>query len=714
MKKSSKTNDAQESPYSLTRVKRVFFRKARSAVMRFGGLLFRIASPRAWGGTMRGLASIPLCHHMVVPLWYGVLAHHSHRLGAVDWLTWAVGRWHRTKYAVLQVEALLYAKEFDRAQTALGVAKTLWLEETKATISYQALSDLETILLIETRAFGGSSAVTLGCRSQIAQYCYTRAWEKHAVMDGRAVGYFVGLYLEASGYEPAITLHVVRTLLTPNAMWALIDEVCEAARANLRPEAEKRVSARRKLLEFDKMLSAQSTFARLEMGLAKHEDLPPPDHGDEDSLLALGVALLSGSAADQERGVECLKGIVNSRQASNSLRAQAAGWLGVHLEEQRRFAEAKQFYITSYIVGGIPFFLPEYLWRYASFCMATGDWAEAVQVMRSGLSNIWTSFRRLARVPIETRMRKKAYLPAKGAFFIGCNGIGDDIVRLGMFRAMWDGTGKIGVSVDPRMKAQFARSLPSIEFVSASRMTGPFAVSETEYWRLRDGIPPGVDNQRIDRDMLALMASYPEVALTEDLLISYLENKAPTAPAVPMLNVLPDKQEWARNWLKTLGPGLTVGVSWRSGSRDIVRDKSYTDIVDWGAVFGVGTVTFINLQYSYEDSELEDVWAKHGCRIHNPPDVDLKNDIEEITALATVLDVVISPGTTVREMCAAAGANVWSLSTTPFYPDLWRIADDGEGDKIFPSMRHFTAEKYGSAEKALDEIARRLRLMTQE
>lgn len=402
---------------------------------------------------------------------------------------------------------------------------------------------------------------------------------------------------------------------------------------------------------------------------------------------------------------------------SSTMRAELAGKIAVAYEEQRDFRTARQYYLASLQVGGVPYYLPTHLWRHVSMCMAQGAYAEATMVMDRALPRSWIHFRSLAKIPVEKRIRLGTLVPEQGAFLVGCWGIGDDVIRMAMFDALCDRAGgaRFGLSCDPRMQGLYARSFDNFEVVPVSRMNGPFAVSELEYFRLRDGLPPRLDRGRLDINVFNAAKRYPEVALTEDFMNAFFR-AGPQARRKnrPMLKLLPEKREAARRWLAALPPGLNVGVSWRSGDRNVQRDKSYTDIVrDWGDLLSLKGLNIVNLQYSWDAEELREAQEKHGCVIHMPP-FDLKNDIEDILAMGAELDVVLAPCTAVRDMCAAAGANVWALAVTPFLPDLWRLDADGRTDRLFPNMIHVTAHEFGDARGVLSEIARRLDAMARK
>ena len=169
-----------------------------------------------------------------------------------------------------------------------------------------------------------------------------------------------------------------------------------------------------------------------------------------------------------------------------------------------------------------------------------------------------------------------------------------------------------------------------------------------------------------------------------------------------------ESQVRVRERLAQLPPArANIGFSWRSGHRDAFRNKSYSELKEWGAIFALKGVNFVNLQYQFEQDELDEAEELFGIKIHTLPGIDLKDDLEDLAAICMMLDAVVTPGTAVREISAGSGARTYSISSTPFYPDLYRMDEHGR-DVIFPCMQHVTALHQGDTAGVLAEIARRL------
>lgn len=705
--------------------------------------MYRIFGPRLLNGYFKTLAHIPAIRHIAIPVWSISLRKLS-RLGmAIEWMDWVCARWPHPEFLLSRAHLHVGARLFSKVDAFLKSSKDNILAQSNGPRYLASLVDLEAALAIELGKVPPEAAFfAVGRGSAIAKFCYQRAWDAHSAMDPMRMQRYLNYYLRIVNYDVQTVIYIVDTLMFPNGLWRDIIGVLEETEERLQDGFPKNLlthsdstevqsgllSQARALIEFlfikgKKSEQRLSIFLRQALACIEAGDLIRARqildselkdtiyHQYVSALITIGEA---GKAISREGRAELERAFTNPALKA-SLRAELAGKIATAYEEDRDFDTARQYYVTSLQIGGVPSYLPTYLWRYASLCFAQGDYQEGSIVFDRALPKSWIHFAKLAKTPLKQRLKRNELIPPNGAFFIGCWGIGDDIIRMAMFDAVYDGDQniKFGLSVDPRMQGLYARSFPNFEVVPVSRMNGPFAINETEYFRLRDGVPQGVDRGRVDINVFNAIKRYPDIALTEDMMNAFFRAGAKARrPNRPMLSVLPEKRESARRWLATLPPGLNVGISWRSGDRNVQRDKSYTDIVkDWGDVLSCPGINLVNLQYSWDPDELRAAESLHNCTIHMPP-FDLKNDIEDILAMGVELDVVLAPCTAVRDMCAAAGANVWALAVTPFLPDLWRLDEDGKTDRLFPGMIHVTANEYGDAKGVLKEISGRLKALT--
>jgi tetratricopeptide (TPR) repeat protein len=120
-----------------------------------------------------------------------------------------------------------------------------------------------------------------------------------------------------------------------------------------------------------------------------------------------------------------------------------------------------------------------------------------------------------------------------------------------------------------------------------------------------------------------------------------------------------------------------VGICWRSGKLDPVRNLGYTTLDEWGEVLQTPGFKFINLQYGDCEAELQQAEEKHGVEILRWPDLNLKDDLDDVFALMHCLDAVASVQTAVLVMGGSVGvptvgvkAGGWTSmgnDTSPFF-----------------------------------------------
>ena len=107
---------------------------------------------------------------------------------------------------------------------------------------------------------------------------------------------------------------------------------------------------------------------------------------------------------------------------------------------------------------------------------------------------------------------------------------------------------------------------------------------------------------------------------------------------------------------------LRIGICWRSGKLNPERNIFYSALSDWGDIFSVKNLFFVNLQYGDCESELISAEATFNVEINRWSDLDLKNDFDSTMSLISRLDLVISVCTTVVPMAASIGVPVLLMS----------------------------------------------------
>jgi tetratricopeptide (TPR) repeat protein len=126
----------------------------------------------------------------------------------------------------------------------------------------------------------------------------------------------------------------------------------------------------------------------------------------------------------------------------------------------------------------------------------------------------------------------------------------------------------------------------------------------------------------------------------------------------------PNRVKYWTKRLQHLGEGPFIGISWTSPVITPVRAPNYTNVNDWKPIFSLSNVTFINLQSTNFSDDLASIRNKFGVTVHDFPELDHYDDLDDVAALTTALDLVISVSTAVAAISAGVG--------TPTKLALWR------------------------------------------
>jgi tetratricopeptide (TPR) repeat protein len=276
--------------------------------------------------------------------------------------------------------------------------------------------------------------------------------------------------------------------------------------------------------------------------------------------------------------------------------------------------------------------------------------------------------------------------PLKGKTFVlmGEQGLGDEVLFGNMIPDLLDAVGPDGrliLAVEPRLVALFQRSFPTAEVVGH----GTYAVQGRTYRGA-----PELDGRK-DLDLWAPMAS-PLRQFRRDL------------AAFPARDgyLTPDPARVA-HWRRVLADapaGRKVGVLWKSMKLDAGRQRYYSPFELWAPVLRTPGVTFVNIQYG--DCAAEIGWAQRelGVSLWTPPGIDLKNDLDDIAALTSALDLTLGFANATSNIAAACAAPTWIISV----PGAWtRLGTDRM--PWYPNARIFLPPAFGRWEQTMSEVA---------
>ena len=211
-----------------------------------------------------------------------------------------------------------------------------------------------------------------------------------------------------------------------------------------------------------------------------------------------------------------------------------------------------------------------------------------------------------------------------------------------------------------------------------------------------------------DKRLVEVMArSFPEFTIRPEIFLPQQEGRSPFAdfdyhlpagslmryfrPTIESFNrsgayIKPDPAKVAK-FEKRLAPYKDdyrlVGICWRSGKLDPVRNLSYTMLDEWGEVLQTPGFKFVNLQYGECEAELKEAEEKYGIEILRWTDLNLRNDLGDIFALMTCLDAVASVQTAVLVMAGAIGKKSFAVGV-----GSWIYFDNLKRCEWFKSQDH--------------------------
>lgn len=162
----------------------------------------------------------------------------------------------------------------------------------------------------------------------------------------------------------------------------------------------------------------------------------------------------------------------------------------------------------------------------------------------------------------------------------------------------------------------------------------------------------------------------------------------------------PQKVEKFRERLAPLKKGRKLaGICWRSGRLDPVRNLGYTTLDEWDPILKTPGLTFVNLQYGECEAEVVAAEERNGIEIIRWPDLNLKDDLDDVFALMQCLDVVVSVQTAVLIMGGCVGAPTVGVKAGGWihfgvYPqNIWfdRVEVTGLGEHLPDKILQYAA-----------------------
>jgi len=293
------------------------------------------------------------------------------------------------------------------------------------------------------------------------------------------------------------------------------------------------------------------------------------------------------------------------------------------------------------------------------------------------------------------RLDAHAHLADLNLLAMGEQGLGDEVLFASLVPDLLQALGPRGrltLSAEPRLVPLFARSFPNAQVIAHATVQ-----QEGRSWR---SFP--------DESAVAACDAWTPIAS----LLARLRPKVECFKAeAGYLRPDPARVAFWRSALATAPPGRKVGLTWRSGLLTSKRRRSYAPLPLWGEVMATPGVQWVQLQYGECDAELDAAEAAFGVRFWRPPGIDLREDLDDLAALSSALDLVIGAPNATTSLAAACGAQTWFVTG----PGGW-IQLGTSRHPWYPNARLFVAPSFGSTKSqdegwtpVLADVARALR-----
>ncbi len=148
----------------------------------------------------------------------------------------------------------------------------------------------------------------------------------------------------------------------------------------------------------------------------------------------------------------------------------------------------------------------------------------------------------------------------------------------------------------------------------------------------------------------------------------------------------PERIAYWKTILDTVNGKPKVGLLWKSLIKHSRRDRYYSPFAQWEDILRIDGIQFVNLQYGDTSEELA-IAKEMGLDIWTPPGINLKDDLDDLSALCVAMDCILCPANATSNIAGAAGAPVWLIT-----PENSWICLGTDYFPWYPSMRVFFSE----------------------
>ena len=237
-------------------------------------------------------------------------------------------------------------------------------------------------------------------------------------------------------------------------------------------------------------------------------------------------------------------------------------------------------------------------------------------------------------------------------------GIGDDILFLGLVMEAYKRSKFLTVYTDSRLISLCERGMPGVVFKPYKNK---------------------IDDE--DFDYHLPMGSLPRLFRSD---IKDFENTV-----TGYLKADKERVDMLREELG-LGNKKVVGISWKS-IKSLHTQKKSLSLKEFGTLFKDVDIVLLNLQYGDVDNEIKEFTKSTGIEVLQCGSVDNREDLDGLAALIELCDLVVSTSNVTVHLAGALGKETWVL--LPYVANFWWLLD--RTDSIwYPTLKLYRQKKF--------------------
>lgn len=261
-------------------------------------------------------------------------------------------------------------------------------------------------------------------------------------------------------------------------------------------------------------------------------------------------------------------------------------------------------------------------------------------------------------------------------------GLGDEIAFMGMMDdalKLVGPSGEIILCADKRLNGLIQRSWPNVTAIGhkTQQFTG-----RRHRWTDR---PVEADLWTPLGDLLPMLR--PDISAFN--------------PPRGFLKPCPQRLAHWQGWLASLPGDSKIGMAWRSHKMSDERGRNFAALSAWGPILSRPRTSFVSLQYGDTASERAELLERFGVVVHQPPELDLFNDLEGLAALSAGLDLGIGGSNASTNLLGAVGTPLHLIAPPAPWPALGQSAYPW-----YPGAQIHAAPSYGDWDSAMREAAK--------